>query len=72
MAGAALSITSIILIVGFFVLTLSCFNLNVYMGLLTSITIAFALLADVFFLPTLLLYFDNDKESSHQSADHSA
>ena len=72
MVGAALSITSIILIVGFLVLTLSSFKLNVEMGLLTSITIAFALLADVFFLPTLLLYFDNDKESSHQSADHSA
>jgi len=53
--GNALWITSIVLISGFLVLTFSDFALNAKLGLLTAITIVFALLADFFLLPTLLM-----------------
>ncbi|MFV2059893.1 MAG: RND family transporter [Gammaproteobacteria bacterium] len=53
--GMALITTSIILVFGFMVLSLSNFELNSSMGLLTSIVIVFALLADLLFLPPLLM-----------------
>ncbi len=53
--GTALWITSIVLIAGFLVLTLSDFQLNAKLGLLTAITIGFALIADFLFLPPLLM-----------------
>jgi predicted RND superfamily exporter protein len=53
--GTALLVTSIVLIAGFMVLSQSPFKLNADMGLLTAITIAFALLADFLFLPPLLM-----------------
>ena len=56
--GTALFLTSIILIFGFLVLTLSGFRMNVQLGTLTTLSILFALLADFFFLPALLLKVD--------------
>ena len=56
--GTALWITSLILIAGFFVLTFSGFLMNSQMGVLTAITIAFALAADFLFLPPLLMWVD--------------
>ena len=53
--GTALWITSFVLVCGFSMLTLSDFELNAQLGLLTAITIVFALLADFLFLPPLLL-----------------
>lgn len=53
--GMALSITSLVLVLGFQVLSLSTFQLNSGMGMLTSIVIAFALIADFLFLPPLLM-----------------
>jgi predicted RND superfamily exporter protein len=53
--GTALWVTSLVLIAGFLVLTGSPFKLNADMGLLTAITIAFALAADFLFLPPLLM-----------------
>lgn len=53
--GSALVTTSIILICGFFVLTFSDFKLNSGMGLLTAITILFALVADFLLLPPILM-----------------
>jgi len=53
--GTALWITSLVLIAGFLVLTLSSFKPNAGMGLMTSITIALALAADFLFLPPLLM-----------------
>jgi len=53
--GTALFVTSIVLILGFMILTLSTFKMNSDMGLLTSIVIAFALIADFLFLPPLLM-----------------
>jgi predicted RND superfamily exporter protein len=53
--GTALLVTSLVLIAGFMVLSQSPFKLNADMGLLTAITIGFALLADFLFLPPLLM-----------------
>jgi predicted RND superfamily exporter protein len=56
--GVALLVTTIVLVAGFLVLSQSSFKLNSDMGLLTSITIALALLADFIFLPPLLMKAD--------------
>jgi uncharacterized protein len=53
--GTALWVTSAVLVCGFFVLTFSDFRLNSGMGLLTAITISFALIADFLLLPPLLM-----------------
>ncbi len=53
--GVALWITSIALISGFMVLSLSGFARNSDMGLLSSLTIALALIVDLMLLPALLL-----------------
>lgn len=53
--GVATLVFSLVLAAGFLVLTLSDFTINAQMGLLTAITIGFALLADLFLLPPLLL-----------------
>ncbi len=53
--GMALTVTTLVLIAGFMVLAQSSFKLNSDMGLLTAITIAFALAADFLFLPPLLM-----------------
>ena len=53
--GMALTVTTLVLIAGFMVLTQSPFKLNSDMGLMTAITIAFALAADFLFLPPLLM-----------------
>lgn len=59
--GTALWITSAVLIAGFLILTLSDFQLNAKLGLLTAITILFALIADFLFLPPLLMLFKDKK-----------
>lgn len=56
--GVALLTTFLILAVGFAVLAFSTFKLNEDFGLLTSITILAALLADFLLLPTLLMRLD--------------
>jgi predicted RND superfamily exporter protein len=53
--GKAIIITSIILVTGFGSLVFSEFNSTMLMGVLVSITIGIALLADLFFLPALFL-----------------
>jgi predicted RND superfamily exporter protein len=53
--GVALIVTSLILVVGFTVLSFSAFSMNSGMALLTAITLAIALLADFLFLPPLLM-----------------
>jgi len=61
--GTALWVTSAVLISGFMILTLSTFKLNSDMGLLTSIVIAFALIADFLLLPPLLMKLDARKNT---------
>ncbi len=69
--GTALWVTSMVLVAGFLVLTLSSFQLNAKMGLLTAITIALALVADFLFLPPLLMKFGGKGAISHPVHDHS-
>ncbi len=57
--GSALWVTSVALIGGFLLISTSSFTLNSEMGLVTSLVIAFALLADFLFLPVLLLRLDS-------------
>lgn len=61
--GTALWVTSVVLIAGFLILTLSTFKLNSAMGLLTSIIIALALAADFLFLPPLLMKVDKKQKT---------
>ena len=56
--GQALIVTSVVLIAGFLILSLSAFDLNGSMGTMTAITIALALMADLLILPGLLTVID--------------
>ena len=56
--GVAVWITSVTLVAGFMVLSLSGFQVTAEMGLLSAVTIAFALVVDLLILPPLLLLFD--------------
>ncbi len=56
--GSALWISFLILVAGFAVLSQSTFKVNAEFGLLISITIGAALLADFLLLPTLLMWVD--------------
>jgi len=60
--GRALWITTFILVSGFLVLTQSQFALNMDMGILTAMTLSFALLLDFFLLPPLIMAIDKDKK----------
>lgn len=55
--GKAIIITTIILSGGFFMLVFSSFTSIFNIGLLISLTLIFAVLADLFLLPLLILYF---------------
>ena len=59
--GVALTATTIVLCIGFMVLSLSPFQINSEMGLMSALTIALALFVDFYFLPPLLLRFDRNK-----------
>lgn len=61
--GRALIVTSIVLAVGFLVLSLSSFELNSSMGLLTAIVIVFALVADFLLLPPLLMKLEEKSDA---------
>ena len=71
--GRALWITTLVLTIGFMVLTLSSFALNADMGLLTAIIIVTALAVDFLFLPAFLMVFDkkdSTEEKRHDSDQH--
>ncbi len=68
--GKALITTSVILVVGFFILATSSFELNAGMGLLTGIVIIFALAADFLFLPPLLIIFEEKKDAALAVSKH--
>lgn len=59
--GPSLLNTSLVLVAGFTVLMLSPFALNSRMGLMSAITITFALVFDLLFLPCLVLIVDKKK-----------
>jgi predicted RND superfamily exporter protein len=56
--GPAILATTAIVSVGFSMLTLSTFRVTSYMGALTALTVACALLVDFLLLPALLIAFD--------------
>jgi len=60
--GAALMITTAVLVAGFMVLTFSAFKMNVDMGIITALTIFIALVLDFLLLPALLLTLDKNYE----------
>lgn len=68
--GTAILGTTFIVAVGFAMLGLSTFRVTSYMGLLTSLTVATALLIDFLLLPTLLLAFDQKKAESPKTSGH--
>ncbi|MEP4891419.1 MAG: MMPL family transporter [Aliiglaciecola sp.] len=68
--GKALWVTTVVLTLGFAVLTLSSFALNSDMGLLTGIIIVVALAVDFLFLPAFLLMFDKQNLSEEASNEN--
>ena len=60
--GKAIVLTSAILISGFLLLLMSSFMGTFYMGLMICITLLVAVLADLFILPLLLIYFYKPKK----------
>lgn len=66
--GTAMWVTSLILAGGFLVLALSSFELNHGMGILSAVTIAFALAADYFMLPPLLMKLEERHAPSARPA----
>ena len=60
--GRAIVLTTIILVGGFLMLMFSEFLGTFYIGLLISSTLLFALIADLFFLPVLLISFFTPKK----------
>lgn len=69
--GRALWITTLVLTIGFLVLSMSSFALNSDMGMLTAIIIVVALAVDFLFLPAFLIVFDrkNTKEQANEVAE---
>jgi len=73
-SGAALIVTTIVLVAGFLVLALSAFGLNQDMGRVTALVLGIGLSADLLLLPALLLTLDREPsaavaaESSHAPA----
>jgi predicted RND superfamily exporter protein len=61
--GRALWVTSVVLIAGFVTLAQSTFKQNSDLGLLSAVTIAFALVADFLLLPGLLIAVDRRKKA---------
>ena len=61
--GRALLTTSLVLVAGFVVVSLSSFELNSGMGRLTAMVIALALFADLFLLPPLLMRIDRKRDA---------
>ncbi len=59
--GTAMWITTVALVVGFGVLTISPYKMSADMGLMSAMTIAFALVLDFLLLPALLLKLDRSR-----------
>lgn len=62
--GVAIVVTTVSIATGFLVLMFSGFLVNHQLGLLTAITLGAALLADLLFLPPLLLMLDRWRKNS--------
>ena len=60
--GMALTVTTIVLVSGFIILTFSVFKVNSDFGIITALTITIALAIDLLLLPSLLIMLDKDKK----------
>ena len=65
-AGKAIIITSCILMGGFMTLIFSTFDATFYVGLFVSLTLFCAVVADLYLLPVLILYFYNPAKKTRQ------
>jgi predicted RND superfamily exporter protein len=63
--GKPLVVTTIVLVAGFSILMMSNFTANAKMGVMISATISIALIFDFLLLPSLLMMFDKNHESSN-------
>ncbi|GAA4360687.1 efflux RND transporter permease subunit [Kangiella marina] len=61
--GMALTVTTIVLVLGFLVLGMSHYVMNSHMGILTAITLAAALIIDFLLLPPLLMLIEPKKST---------
>lgn len=66
--GRALIVTSAVLVIGFLVMTRSTFSMNANMGWFTAMTIFFAVAADFFLLPALLIQIDRARRPKEPAA----
>jgi len=67
--GKALWITSLVLVAGFLVLSLSSFKINSDMGLLSAVIIVIALIVDFLFFPPLLMWLEKNKMNHLKNTD---
>jgi len=67
--GAALGTTTTILASGFLVLTLSAMSPNLFMGLMTALSLVISLGITYFILPTVLSYIDRDEGVEEQKEE---
>ena len=65
--GVALTVTTIVLVACFTVISQSNFLVNSQMGALTAVTITIALIVDFLFLPALLIRLDKDKNAGPEA-----
>lgn len=66
--GVAIWVTSAVLIAGFLILSLSAFELNASMGIMTGMIIAIAMILEFFLLSPMLMLFDQDKPANQQES----
>lgn len=67
--GSAMLVTTVVLVAGFLVLSLSTFEMNAGMGLLTALVLTIALIADFTLLPALLMWMDKARPESSPAID---
>ena len=67
--GTALGTTTTILASGFLVLTLSAMSPNLFMGLMTALSLVISLGITYFILPTVLSYIDRDEGVKEQKEE---
>ncbi|MDH3973098.1 MAG: MMPL family transporter [Deltaproteobacteria bacterium] len=70
--GTAMWITTLSLVVGFMILSLSGYKMNADMGLMSAITIVLALAMDFLLLPTLLIKVEGSKYEKNNTCDDPA
>ncbi|MEM6490379.1 MAG: MMPL family transporter, partial [Pseudomonadota bacterium] len=62
--GTALWVMTVVLVAGFGILSLSAFEINKSLGLLTALSLTIALVVDFLLLPPLLIALDGDGDKS--------